>query len=197
MHVAGLPRADMAGHIQKPDGSAVPVHVIDKVKKNASPEWRGDEAPRGGGRPRAVSAATLAALCKLVFEERGSHKVIISYCKKRLPALRKVSNDAVERYLHAAGLKWLTRRREFWAPAEHKTDRLSFAGRALRMHASSLSRWARKTGRRSPSPGALMKLARSDARLWGRMCGGRPRARTACTMTTSGRPCTPKRRACP
>ena len=148
MHVAGLPRADMPTHIQKPDGSAVPVHVIDKViaKKKASPEWRGAEAPRGGGRPRAVSAATQAALCKLVFEERGSHKVTISYCKKRLPALRKVSNDAVERYLHAAGLKWLTRRRKSWAPAEHKTHRLSFAGRVLRMHASSLSRWAYTDG---------------------------------------------------
>ena len=150
MHLAGMSRADMVEHVQKPDGGAVPVNTIDRViaKKRASPEWRGEERAREGGRPQAASPATQVALRKLVFKERGSHKVTVSFCKKRLPALRRVSDDSVERYLHSAGLKWLTRRRrrKSWVPEPHKADRLAFAEKVLRMHASSLGRWAYTDG---------------------------------------------------
>ena len=53
MRLAGMSRADMAEHVQQPDGRAAPVNAIDRViaKKRASPEWRGEERAREGGRP--------------------------------------------------------------------------------------------------------------------------------------------------
>ena len=150
MRLAGMSRAEM-------DGRAAPVNAIDRViaKKRASPEWRGEERAREGGRPQAASAAAQVALRKMVFKERGGHKVTVSFCKKRLPALRRVSDDSAERHLHSAGLKWLTRRRMSWAPEQHKADGLTFAEKALRMRASS-------PGRRARTDGATFFLARGE-----------------------------------
>ena len=161
----------MAEHVQQPDGRAAPVNAIDRViaKKRASPEWRGEERAREGGRPRAASAAAQVALRKMVFKERGGHKVTVSFCKKRLPALRRVSDDSAERHLHPAGLKLLTRRRMSWAPEQHKADGLTFAEKALRMHASS-------PGRRARTDGATFFLARGEDEA-GQALSTRPAAR--------------------
>ena len=171
MRLAGMSRADMAEHVQQLDGRAAPVNAIDRViaKKRASPEWRGEERAREGGRPQAASAAAQVALRKMVFKERGGHKVTVSFCKKRLPALRRVSDDSAERHLHSAGLKWLTRRRMSWAPEQHKADGLTFAEKALRMRASS-------PGRRARTDGATFFLARGEDEA-GQALSTRPAAR--------------------
>ena len=40
-HVAGLPRADIVKHVQKPDGGAVPVNAVDCVIATSRPARRG------------------------------------------------------------------------------------------------------------------------------------------------------------
>ena len=170
----------MVKHVQKPDGSAVPVNAVDRViaKKKASPEWRGEEPParEGAGRPSVVSAATQVALLRLVFQERGSCKVTVSFCKKRLRALRKVSHHAVERCLHEAGLQWLTRRQKSWVPPEHKIARISLAEKVLRAHASSLGRWAYTDGTtfffaRGPSEADQKRRAALGSYVWRQSTG--------------------------
>ena len=147
MHVAGLPRAQMQKHVKKTDGAEVPLNAIDTVisSRSANPDWTGGPGSEGG-RPRAASDATVAALVKLVTKERGSCKVTVAFCKKTIPALRRVHRTTVERYLHEAGLAWLTRRRKAWVPPEHKEARMDFAASVKRMHASTLDRWAYTDG---------------------------------------------------
>ena len=121
--MAGMRRQDMPKHLAKADGQPVPVHCIDKViaARKADPEWTGQAAAdRSQGRPCKITASDRKALVDLVFRERGKAKVTIAYCRKILPRLRRVHRNTVSRYLHAAGLEWLMRRRKSWVPAEHK-----------------------------------------------------------------------------
>ena len=147
MHLAELPREDMKQHVRKRDGSSVGLHAIDEViaKKKENPEWEGTESA-AGGRPRELSEKETKALVDLVFKERGKARVTIPYCKKTLKFLRRVHDTTVGRALHAAGLKWMTRRVKTWIPGPHKEQRCNFAAEVKRMHETTLTRWAYTDG---------------------------------------------------
>ena len=115
MHLAKAPRADIQKLALKKDGAQPQLNAIDKViaHKTEDPEWRGEDSS-AGGRPCALTSKQQKLLTKLVFKERGRAVVTVSYCRKRLPYLRKVSVWCVSRALGRAGLAWLTRRRKCW-----------------------------------------------------------------------------------
>ena len=83
---------------------------------------------------------------KFVFKERGSQRVSVATCKKNFKFLRKVGNHVVERALHKAGLKWLTRRLKWKVPAQYKITRAAFAEKVLKARASTLARYAHTDG---------------------------------------------------
>ena len=115
MHVVDTPRSTIREKVLKKDGTHPQLNAIDKViaHKTADPTWYGEDSV-AGGRPRALSDKQHKDVVKLVFKERGRAVVTVRYCRKKLPFLRKVSLSCVERALHRAGLKWLTRRRKCW-----------------------------------------------------------------------------------
>jgi len=83
---------------------------------HTGPAWRGHNSS-AGGRPEKLSAKTKKKLVALVVKERGSYVVTRKFCKKRIPALRKVSVQTVGRALHDAGPAWLRRRMKAGANA--------------------------------------------------------------------------------
>ena len=177
MHVAGMSRAKMQKHVRKTDGSEIPLNAIDRVisSRKEDNDWEGSQALEGG-RPRSVSDATLAELSALVIRERGSCKVTVAFCKKTIPALRKVHNTTVQRYLHEEGLKWLTRRRKAWVPPSHKHARVAFATSVKRMHTASLARWAYTDGTsfylaRGPSDVGQKQRAALGGYVWRQSTG--------------------------
>jgi len=147
MHLAKMKRETMLPHLSKRDGTPLTLHTVDDViaKKIANPEWRGEDSG-AGGRPRELTKKEAKQLVDLVFAERGKAKVTISYCKKKLKFLRRVHDVTVARHLHAAGLKWLTRRVKRWVPEAHKEQRLSFATGVTRTHQETLDRYAYTDG---------------------------------------------------
>ena len=84
---------------------------------------------------------------KFVFKERGSQRVSVATCKKNFKFLRKVGNHVVERALHEAGLKWLTRRLKWKVPAQYKIIRAAFAEKVLKARACTLARYAHTDGK--------------------------------------------------
>jgi len=73
-----------------------------------------------------LTVAEEQAAVKLVFDERGSAKVTVPYCRKRLPFLRRVSEQTVRNVLHRAGLAWLRRRRKSAVPPAWKAKRIQY-----------------------------------------------------------------------
>lgn len=147
MHLAGMAREGMAEHLEKKDGAAVPLNTIDRViaKKKADPEWRGMDSV-AGGRPSTLTTKQHKQVTALIFRERGKTRVTIAYCKKKLPFLKRVHDTTVAHALHAAGLKWLTRRSKTWVPADSKQARLAYAQSVLKKHQSTLDRYAYTDG---------------------------------------------------
>ena len=109
------PGEDIRQEVLKKDGGQAQMNAIDKViaHKTANPEWRGEDSS-AGGRPSDVSAKEQKELTRLVFTERGKAIVTVSFCRKKLPYLKKVTRFVVQRALHRAGLAWLNRRRKCW-----------------------------------------------------------------------------------
>ena len=62
----------------------------------------------------------------LVLAERGKAKVTVAYCRRRLPFLRKVSENTVRCELFAAGLAYLLRRGKTAVPKEFRKQRLVY-----------------------------------------------------------------------
>ena len=147
MHLADLGREKMLEHVSKTDGSPLLLHTLDDViaKKKKQPEWRGEDSV-AGGRPHELSAEEQKNLVSLVFRERGSARVTIAYCKKRLPFLRRVANNTVSDALLAAGLKWLARRMKWTVPPRHVEMRIVYAQGVLKKHKATLDRWAYTDG---------------------------------------------------
>lgn len=113
--------------------------VRDTVaKSNANPSWRGENGPGGPGRPSLLPKALQKKLVALVFKERGSTVVTISYCQQRLPPLRKFSRWVISRALHRAGLLWLRRRLKRWVPKVSREARCLYAKWLLRLSAEQL-----------------------------------------------------------
>ena len=145
--MARLPRECMQQHVRKKDAAKVGLHAIDEViaKKTSDPTWMGEDST-GGGRPRALSESEANELVQLVFRERGKARVTIAYSKRRLKFLRRLNNTTIARYLHEAGLQWLTRRAKSWVPGAHKEQRLTYAGNVVKKHQATLARQAYTDG---------------------------------------------------
>ena len=70
------------------------------------------EGSGAGVRPRKLKALERKQLLKLIFAERGGAKVTVTYGRRRLPCLWKVSEDTARCKLLDAGLAYLRRRRK-------------------------------------------------------------------------------------
>ena len=145
--MAGADRGEIQDEVAKQDGAPATPNLISRViaKKTACPDWEGAEAPKTG-RSQALTEDQTQQVVDLVFAERGKARVTVPYCKKKLKFLRQVHDTTVSRALHAAGLKYLTRRRKAWMPDAHKVERLAFARGVLRRRDSTLKRWAYTDG---------------------------------------------------
>ena len=133
--------------VRKKDGTRGSVRGIRAVvaKARADPAWDGQDS-RAGGRPCALTAEDTAALKQLIHEEVGLAKVTIPYCRKRLPCLKRVSNECVRRTLHRLGLAWRLRRGKAAVSRKYKPDRLRYARWVLRQPPAELRRWAYMDG---------------------------------------------------
>ena len=100
LYMAGTTRKEIRTQVGKQDGRPVNKRTIDAViaHKKRAPVWRGADVARAG-RPQSLTDDQKQQLVKLVFAERGSAKVTVKYCQKRLPFLRRVSRKTVERAL--------------------------------------------------------------------------------------------------
>ena len=178
MYLAGAKHEDIRRAVVKKDGAVPRVAAIAKVieKKKAEPEWQGEES-ENRGRPEVLSGKMKKDLVKLVFKARGSVKVTIAYCKKQLPALKKVDDTVVARALHAAGLKWLCRRKKRWVPPKSKESRLEFCEWIMKRHQSTLDRFAYTDGTtfylaRGPAESDDKKRVALGSMVWRMSTGG-------------------------
>ena len=116
---AGWSAAEIAKEVKKTDGTHPQKRAVEKMirKLKTQPKWRGTTR-KAGGRPTKVSAKTRKALVSLVTKERGQKVVTVKFCKRTLPALRKVDDRTVARALHVAGFPCGGEILSFsWAPA--------------------------------------------------------------------------------
>ena len=147
MHLAGACREDIKKHAVKKDGSTPQMNAIDKVisRKTAYPEWMGQDSS-AGGRPQALSEKQKKMLVNLVFKARGKAMVTVTYCRKQLPFLKKVSTRCCQRALGEAGLAWLGRRCKSWVPPTHKISRLNYVAWIKGRQQRTLDRFAYTDG---------------------------------------------------
>ena len=178
MHLGKLPRNEMQKHLTKKDGTRPTLGCIDKVigRKTADPDWRGEES-RAGGRPSALSDNEKKMLVKLIFKHRGQAIVTVSYCRRKLTFLKKVSVTCVEAALHDAGLAWLGRRQKSWLPPVHKEQRLAYCAWLKARHQQTVDRFAYTDGTTwflavGPSDAGDKKRVALGKRVW-RMSSGK------------------------
>lgn len=147
LHVAGVAREEICKKVMKKDGTPVGLKAVDKViaHKKQHPSWKGTDSI-AGGRPAAISDAQRKKLIDLVFQERGRATVTVKYCKKKLVFLRPLNKSTVCRYLHEAGLAWLTRRLKTAVPKEHKLARIEYCKWILSRQQRTLTRFAYTDG---------------------------------------------------
>ena len=88
---AGWKRGQICKTIKKKDGIHPCLRAVAAVLRMhaVEPNWEGKDS-EAGGRPRALTAKQAKELVDLVFVERGTAKVTIPYCRRRLASLRKV-----------------------------------------------------------------------------------------------------------
>ena len=146
MHLVGTSRNEIRKLVAKTDGSTPSMKAIDDVlaKKRADKTWEGEaDHP---GRPQELSEKEREELLKLVIDERGQRKVTVTYCKKKLVFLRRVTDRTVVNALHDVGLKWLCRRMKAWVSPDHKKARKAYAKKMLKRHFETLRRFAYTDG---------------------------------------------------
>ena len=143
MHVAKAPREDICKEVVKKDRRPPSMQAVDQViaHMKAFPDWRGEDS-KAGGRPGKLTAGQKKEVVGLVFRERGQAKVTVSYCRKRLFFLRRVSRQTVVRALQAAGLAWFRRRMKTLVPQAIKVARVEYAEWILGRHQTTLDRFA-------------------------------------------------------
>jgi transposase len=146
-HKAGCSTDTIVKKVRKKDGKRPKIRSVRKTiaKHKAMPSWRGEDSS-AGGRPRALTEKEHKELTRLVFRERGQHKVTVAYCKKRLPFLRRVNNSTVERALHRAGLTWLRRCEKRFVPPAWKVVRLRYCRWLVLMAQAFLNNFAYTDG---------------------------------------------------
>jgi hypothetical protein len=162
LHLADVPRLRIQQLTCKTDGSAPSLRAIDAViaRKKAEDDWKGEKEDVGG-RPAALSAPQKKQVVKLVFKERGSRRLTVPFCMKRLRFLRKFCQSTVFRALADAGLSFLTRRQKAFVPRLHKVLRLAYCESIMRKHQKTLQRYAY-------TDGTTFYLARSVAERVGK-----------------------------
>ncbi len=97
--------------VLKKDGKKGSVRGIRSLVKRAEqdPTWDGTDS-RSGGRPEDLSASEERQLQKLIHDEAGLTKVNMSYMKKRLVFLRRLSKECLRQALIRMGYGWRLRR---------------------------------------------------------------------------------------
>ena len=144
---AGMPQKDIAKLVQKTDKSRPTVRAVQSVlaKHREDPTWRGQEAEGRGAKPK-LTAKEKKRLESLVFKERASAKVTIPFCRKRLPFLKRVSEECVRVALHESGLAWLVRRTKRRVPKPDKKARKAYCAWVLKQKQGKLDNFAYTDG---------------------------------------------------
>ena len=129
--------------VLKQDGRRGSLRAIEAVvaKARADPKWQGENSS-AGGRPPELSLAEVAKLKKLLHAEVGLAKVTIPYCRKRLPFLKRVTEECVRLTLHRLGLAWRLRRAKAAVGKKYKSARLEYCNWVLKQPQRDLNRWA-------------------------------------------------------
>ena len=91
----GFKQEEIVARVKKKDRSHPTLRAVEATlaKARDDPDWRGTDTA-AGGRPRELSVDGEKQLVDLVFAERGQAKVTTSYCKRRVPFLRRMSKQA-------------------------------------------------------------------------------------------------------
>lgn len=114
--------------VKKTDGKhPSPRAVRDCLKMHTADPQRRGVHPGGPGRPGLIGKRLQKQIVKLVFKERGSAVVTISYLKRKIAALRGMTRWTIARSLHVAGLQWLRRRKKRFVSAAHREGRETYA----------------------------------------------------------------------
>lgn len=131
----------------KCDGQHPSVEQVSQAmtKLRDDPSWRGERA-EGSGRRRATQKSTDKRILVEVFKSRGQTKVTVPYLKKKFVGLRRLSDGTVANRLREAGLAYMRRRRKSIVTKSYVAARIAFARRVLRMHGTTLKRWAYSDG---------------------------------------------------
>ena len=143
MAEAGAPRKSIRDTVRKKDGKKTNLRAIDGVLAHARKDsaWNGGDS-RGGGRPQELAASEVLKLRKLMQDEVGLAKVTVSYCKKRLPFLRRLSKECVRRTLLRLGYAWRLRRGKAAIAKKYKPERLAWSKWVLTQPQGDLNRYA-------------------------------------------------------
>ena len=147
MRRAKAPRSVIRKAVKKTDGTHPTLRAVDAVLANErnDPDYNGENS-RAGGRPRALSAAEAKRVVQLVFAERGKARVTAAYCRRRLPFLRRVSEDTVRKELQRAGLAWRRRRRKTSIPHDWRKKRVTYCKWLLTLPSDDVNRFAYSDG---------------------------------------------------
>jgi transposase len=143
MHLVGAKPTAIATKVRKSDNKKPKVDAVRKTiqRWKKDKKWRG-ERKAGSGRPPLLSDCQKKRIREIVFKYRGSEVVTSTFIMKRLPSLKKVSQQTVCRALHEAGLAWLRRRRNKLTPRKHVPLRKSFARWLLRQPVGDTAKFA-------------------------------------------------------
>ncbi len=172
----GLSLAEVASMVTRGDGSLgvskeTVRRALARLKKDKT--WRGDRKT-GSGRKKATTPKVTKAIAKLVFRERGRHKVTVARVRKQVPGADAVSCRTICRRLSETGLTWLRRRRKTLVSADNKDKRLTWARWVLACRTSTLARWVYTDGTvfyldRTDEEHGATKRAALGSYVW-RMC---------------------------
>ena len=143
MAEAGARRVDIAKQVLNTDGQPGHLRAVDAILAHA----RADPACAGtnssaGGRRRELSPSEETQLQRFLEAEVGVSRVTIPFCRKRLPFLRRLSEESVRLALRRLGLAWRLRRCRTAVLKKHLSSRVAYCRWVLRQPQSELNRWA-------------------------------------------------------
>ena len=116
------------------------VRAIGEIisKARSDPHYEGTDSSAGGC-PRSVTPEEEAQLRDFMAAEVGISRVTVPCCKKRLPFLRRLSNEGVRLVLRILRLAWRLRRGKSAVAKAHRPARLAYCRWVLRQPQSDLN----------------------------------------------------------
>ena len=161
MAEAGARRVDIAKQVLNTDGQPGHLRAVDAIlaHAHADPACAGTNSS-AGGRRRELSPSAEIQLQRFLEAEVGVSRVTIPFCRKRLPFLRRLSEESGRLALRRLGLAWRLRRCNTAVLKKHRSSRVAYCRWVLPPPQSELNRWAYIDG-------TTFYLARTEAESHG------------------------------